>query len=52
MVMTVDEDGTVVPKLVRPGPMTEDGLRIIRSGLEPTDRVIINGSCGRGPAPR
>jgi hypothetical protein len=28
---------------VRPGPMTEDGLRIIRSGLEPSDRVIING---------
>jgi hypothetical protein len=23
--------------------MTDDGLRIIRSGLAPTDRVIING---------
>jgi len=43
VVMTVKEDGTVEPKVVRPGPMTEDGLRIIRSGLEPSDRVIING---------
>jgi RND family efflux transporter MFP subunit len=43
LVMTVKEDGTVEPKVVRPGPMTEDGLRIIRSGLEPSDHVIING---------
>jgi RND family efflux transporter MFP subunit len=43
VVMTVKEDGTVEPKVVHPGPMTEDGLRIIRSGLEPSDRVIING---------
>jgi len=43
VVMTVKDDGTVEPKVVRPGPMTEDGLRIIRSGLEPSDRVIING---------
>jgi RND family efflux transporter MFP subunit len=43
LVMTVKEDGTVEPKVVRPGPMTEDGLRIIRSGLEPSDSVIING---------
>ena len=43
VVMTVKEDGTVESKVVRPGPMTDDGLRIIRSGLAPTDRVIING---------
>src|SRR5437773_6838379 len=43
VVMTVKEDGTVEQKVIRPGPMTEDGLRIIRSGLEATDRVIING---------
>ena len=43
LVMTVKDDGTVEPKLVRPGPITDDGLRIIRSGLAPTDRVIING---------
>ena len=42
IVLTVAEDGTVVPKPVRPGPI-EDGLRIIRSGLDPNDRVIISG---------
>jgi RND family efflux transporter MFP subunit len=43
VVMTVKEDGTVEPMVVRPGPITEDGLRIIRSGLQPSDQVIING---------
>ena len=42
IVMTVKEDGTVVPAVVRTGPMI-DGLRVIRAGLEPTDQVIING---------
>jgi RND family efflux transporter MFP subunit len=43
LVMTVADDGTVVPKVVRPGPTTDDGLRIIRSGLASNDQVIING---------
>ncbi len=42
LVMTVAPDGTVVPKLVAVGPMV-DGLRVIRSGLAPSDRVIIDG---------
>lgn len=42
IVMTVTKDGTVVPKIIRPGPIY-DGLRIVRSGLAPGDRVIING---------
>ena len=42
LVMTVAPDGTVVPKLVEVGPMI-DGLRVIRHGLAPTDRVIIDG---------
>jgi RND family efflux transporter MFP subunit len=42
LVMTVQEDGTVVPKPVRPGPIY-DGLRIIRSGIGPDDTIIING---------
>ncbi len=42
IVMTVTEDGTVAPKPIRPGPMY-DGLRIVRSGLEPDDRIVING---------
>jgi RND family efflux transporter MFP subunit len=42
ILMTVAEDGTVVPKLVRLGP-TIDGLRVIRTGITPTDRVVIDG---------
>ena len=42
MVMTVAEDGTVVPKPVETGEL-HDGLRVIRSGIAPTDLVIIDG---------
>ncbi len=42
IVMVVGADGTVSAKMVRPGPIY-DGLRIIRSGLTPDDKVIING---------
>jgi RND family efflux transporter MFP subunit len=43
IVMTVSPAGTVVPKVVRPGPNRGPELRIIRSGLEPTDKIIISG---------
>jgi RND family efflux transporter MFP subunit len=42
LVMTVASDGTVVPKPVELGPLSGN-LRVIASGLAPTDRVIING---------
>jgi multidrug efflux system membrane fusion protein len=42
LVMTVQPDGTVKPKIVATGDL-RGGLRVIQSGLEPTDRVIING---------
>jgi hypothetical protein len=48
--VTVKEDGTVEPKVVRPGPMTEDGLRIIRSGLEAATASSSTALCGRGQA--
>jgi hypothetical protein len=40
--MTVADDGTVVPKPVQIGALTE-GLRVVTGGLAPTDRVVING---------
>jgi RND family efflux transporter MFP subunit len=43
VLFTVTDDGTVVPKQVELGAVTDDGLRIIRSGITPDDRVIING---------
>jgi RND family efflux transporter MFP subunit len=42
IVMTVKEDGTVEPRIIRPGPII-DGLRVVRDGLGPADRIIING---------
>jgi membrane fusion protein, multidrug efflux system len=42
MVMTVGKDNMVVPKLVEIGDL-EGGLRVIRAGLVPNDRVIIDG---------
>ena len=43
LVMTVAPDGSVVPKPVEVGSLSRDGLRVITSGLLPTDQVIING---------
>lgn len=44
IVLTVASDGTVMPKIIRPGPMYDElGLRIVREGLEPGDQIIING---------
>ena len=42
LVMTVAPDGTIVPKVVEIGQLN-DGLRVITSGLDPKDRVVING---------
>jgi RND family efflux transporter MFP subunit len=42
LVMTVTGDNRIEPRVIRPGP-TELGLRIVRSGLEADDRIVING---------
>jgi membrane fusion protein, multidrug efflux system len=42
ILFAVAEDGMVGVKVVELGPMV-DGLRVIRSGLAPTDRIIIDG---------
>jgi membrane fusion protein, multidrug efflux system len=48
VVMTVAKDGTVVQKQVEGGAMY-GGLRIIRAGLQPNDRVIIDGQLRAQP---
>lgn len=40
--LVVGSDGSVQPRKLQLGP-TVDGLRVVRSGLAPTDRVIIDG---------
>jgi multidrug efflux system membrane fusion protein len=42
MVMTIGADNKVVPKAVEIGDL-QGGLRVIRSGLAPNDRIIIDG---------
>jgi len=43
LLLVVSADGTVAPKEVALGPVV-DGLRVIRSGLAPTDQVVIDGT--------
>jgi RND family efflux transporter MFP subunit len=43
LLFSVAPDGTVVPKPVELGPVTDDNLRIIKSGIAPEDRIIVNG---------
>jgi RND family efflux transporter MFP subunit len=42
VVYVVDGEGTVTQKVVQPGRLME-GLRVIRAGLAPEDRVVISG---------
>lgn len=42
VVYVVGADGTVVQRVVEPGPLF-NGLRILRSGIAPGDRIIIEG---------
>ena len=41
-VLVVDGDNVARPKYVTLGPVV-DGLRVVTAGLEPDDRVIVNG---------
>jgi multidrug efflux system membrane fusion protein len=42
LVMTVSPDGSVAPKIVETGDL-RGGLRVVRSGLDANDRVVIDG---------
>jgi multidrug efflux system membrane fusion protein len=42
-VLTVNADNTVVPKYVTLGQITNDNLRVIKSGVSVDDRIIVNG---------
>ena len=42
LLLVVDDEGTVTAREVELGPIA-NGLRVIRSGLQPTDRVVIQG---------
>jgi RND family efflux transporter MFP subunit len=42
-VLVVGEDNVAAAKYVTLGPVVEDKLRIVKSGLKPDDRVVVNG---------
>jgi RND family efflux transporter MFP subunit len=42
-VMVIDAENTAVQKYVTLGSLTGDNLRIIKEGLSPDDRVVVNG---------
>lgn len=42
IVYVLDENDTVQPRIVRLGPR-DSGMRVIREGLKPDDRVVISG---------
>lgn len=50
-VLAVAEDGTVRPRIVRPGPRVY-GLRIVRRGLEADERIVIDGLMRARPGTR
>jgi len=43
LLMIVDSKGTVAAREVELGPVIEGGLRVVRTGLKPSDRVVIEG---------
>ena len=43
IVLTVGPENKVVPKTILLGPLS-DGLRVVRSGLTPDDKVIVGGN--------
>lgn len=43
LVPVLAADGTITPRPVELGPLV-DGLRVVRSGLTPSDRVVIEGA--------
>lgn len=48
LLMVVREDGTVEPRVVEIGPLS-DGLRVIRTGISATDQIVINGTLRARP---
>lgn len=42
-VMVIDDKDTAHPKYVTLGQVTKDGLRVIKDGIGPDDRVVVSG---------
>jgi RND family efflux transporter MFP subunit len=42
LVWVVAADGSVAPRLIRPGPR-QDGYRVVREGLDGSESIVVNG---------
>jgi len=42
-VLVVDDKNIVERRFVEPGPVQDDGLQVMKSGLKPGDMVVVNG---------
>lgn len=42
-VLVVNDKNTVERRFVEPGPLQDDGLRVIKAGLQPGEWVVVNG---------
>ena len=42
-VMVIDDQDTARPKYVTLGQVTKDGLRVIKDGIGPDDRIVVSG---------
>ena len=42
-VLVVDDKNVVERRFVEPGPVQDDGLQVMKSGLKPGDWVVVNG---------
>lgn len=42
-VLVVDDQNVVERRFVKPGPLQDDGLRVISDGLKPGESVVVNG---------
>jgi RND family efflux transporter MFP subunit len=51
LVYVVGEDGAAAPRIVETGPLVV-GLRVVRTGLVPTDKVVLDGLARLQPGAR
>ena len=42
-VLVVNKDNVVEQRKIEMGPLADDGMRIVESGLNPDDRVVVSG---------
>jgi len=42
-VLAVDDKNMVERRFVEPGPLQDDGLQVIASGLRPAEWIVVNG---------